>query len=174
MFRWIAFLGIGIGWLLLAAGLALHLPPWFPPPDIPLIFAVSASWQAPLPLGVFLSWCLGLMQDFLSGGVIGLNPLAKTAVLLFSSWIRQRVYLPPQVSKVALVLLGTLTDGALVTAILGGGGALNTPFLLLLRQFFLGAIATLLISPLVFTTIPRLGGVVRSGYDERAARRLVI
>ncbi|OGP81368.1 MAG: rod shape-determining protein MreD, partial [Deltaproteobacteria bacterium RBG_16_54_11] len=86
MFKTLGLFAVGMLWLLVVTTLAGFLPTRLPTPDVVLIVVIIFSFQYSLPLGGGLSFLFGLMQDVLSGGVIGLNALSKTAVFFFSRW----------------------------------------------------------------------------------------
>jgi rod shape-determining protein MreD len=149
-------LGAGVIWLILATALAGFLPSLLPPPDVVLIVVISFGFQYTLPLGGGLSFLLGILQDVLSGGVIGLNALSKTVVFALTRSIAQRFYFSNLASKIAMVFLGGIVDGLLVTGILLIGGAIHIPGAALARQLVLQIICTGLLSPIVLVITPQV------------------
>jgi rod shape-determining protein MreD len=110
-------LGAGVIWLILATALAGFLPSLLPPPDVVLIVVISFGFQYTLPLGGGLSFLLGILQDVLSGGVIGLNALSKTVVFALTRSIAQRFYFSNLASKIAMVFLGGIICTGLLSPI---------------------------------------------------------
>jgi rod shape-determining protein MreD len=147
---------VGMLWLIVTTTLVGFLPPWLPAPDVVLIIVIIFSFQYTLPLGGGLSFLLGLMQDVLSGGIIGLNAVSKTAVFSLSRWIRKRFYFSHVASKIAMVFLGGVVDGLLAIVILLIGGMMHTPLGILWRQFLLQILCTGLLSPLVLVMTPAI------------------
>jgi rod shape-determining protein MreD len=149
-FRVLFPLFVGMGWLVLKTTLVGFLPTRVPTPDLILIVVVVFGFRYSLTHGGILSFFLGLMQDILTGGIIGLNALSKTVVFSFTQLVARRLYFPNFVSKIAMVFLGGLVDGLLVTFILliGGDLRISSPFLLrfaLLQVLFSGLLAPVVI-----------------------------
>lgn len=157
---------IGMLWLIVATTLAGFLPTRLPTPDVVLILVIMFSFQFPLPLGGGLSFALGLVQDVLSGGVIGLNALSKTVIFSLSRWVAKRLYLSAMTSKIAMVFLGGMVDGMLMTFILLIGGMIHTPSAVLARQLLLQVMCTTLISPLVLVITPSVSDLGERGRED--------
>jgi rod shape-determining protein MreD len=155
---------VGMLWVLVATALLGFFPTPLPFPDVVLIVVIMFSFQYPVPLGGGLSFVLGLAQDVLSGGVIGLNALSKTVIFSLSRWIAGRFYLPTMAFKIAMVFFGALVEGLLVTGILLVGGMIHVPVAVIVRQLLLQILCTGLLSPLVLVITPTV-----SDLDERGA-----
>ncbi|MCJ7662834.1 MAG: rod shape-determining protein MreD [Desulfobacterales bacterium] len=166
MYKALGLFAMGMLWLIVATTLVGFLPPWLPAPDVVLIVVILFSFQYPLPLGGGLSFLFGLMQDVLSGGVIGLNALSKTVVFSLSRWIRKRFYFSTVASKIAMVFLGGMVDGLLVIVILLIGGMLHTPVVVLARQLLLQVLFTGLLSPLVLVITPTVSDLGERGAED--------
>jgi rod shape-determining protein MreD len=156
----------GILWLFVMTTFAGFLPPNLPAPDVVLIVVIMFSFQYPFPFGGGLSFVLGLVQDVLSGGVIGLNALSKTVVFSLSRWIARRFYLSTVGSKIAMVFLGGMVDGLLMNFILLIGRMIHITFFILARQILLQTIFTVLLSPLVAVTTPPVSDIIERGKGE--------
>ena len=166
MFKALGLFAVGMLWLIVATTLVGFLPPWLPAPDVILIIVIIFSFQYPFPLGGGLSFLLGLMQDVLSGGVIGLNAFSKVVVFSLSRWIRKRFYFSHVAFKIAMVLFGALVDGLLAIVVLLIGGMLHTPLVVLARQLFLQIICTGLLSPLVLVMTPTVSDLGERGVED--------
>jgi rod shape-determining protein MreD len=164
LFKALGLFAIGIVWLLVETTLVGFLPPSLPAPDVVLIIVIAFSFRYDLPLGGGLAFLLGLMQDVLSGGIIGLNAFSKAAVFSLSRWIRKRFYFSHVASKIAMVFFGALVDGMLTIVILLIGGMMHTPFGVLAPQLLLQILCTGLLSPLVLVMTPTV-----SDLEERGA-----
>lgn len=155
MLRVLVPLGAGVIWLIVATALVGFLPSNLPPPDVVLIVVISFGFQFTLPLGGGLAFLLGIIQDVLSGGVIGLNALSKTVVFVLTRSIAQRFYFSNIASKITMVFVGGIVDGLLVTCLLLIGGAIHIPGGVLVRHLLLQVICTGLLSPIVFVITPQ-------------------
>jgi rod shape-determining protein MreD len=153
-------------WLFVVTTFAGFLPSRLPVPDVVLILVIMFSFQYPFPLGGGLSFLLGLVQDVLSGGVIGLNALSKTVVFSFSRWIARKFYLSTVASKMAMVFLGGMFDGLLMTVILLTGGMMRITVAILARQILLQTLFMVLLSPLVAVTTLPLSDINERGREE--------
>ena len=107
-----------------------------------LIVVISFGFQYTLPLGGGLAFLLGMLQDVLSGGVIGLNALSKTVIFVLTRSIAQRFNFSTMASKITMVFVGGIIDGLLVTCILLIGGAINIPGGVLARHLLLQILCT--------------------------------
>jgi rod shape-determining protein MreD len=148
-------LGAGVIWLIVVTTLVGFLPSNLPPPDVVLIVVISFGFQYTLPVGGGLAFLLGILQDVLSGGVIGLNALSKTVVFIFTRSIAQRFYFSHIGFKITMVFVGGIVDGLLVTCILLIGGAIHIPGGVLARHLLLQIICTGLLSPVVLFLTPQ-------------------
>jgi len=157
---------VGMLWVLVATTLAGLLPTQLPTPDVVLIVVIIFGFQYPFPLGGGLSFVLGLVQDVLSGGVIGLNALTKTAVFSLTRVLAKRFYFPHWLSKIAMVFLGGVVDGLLVTAILLIGGMIHVSGAVLARRLLLQILYTGIISPLILVTIPTVSDTGERGRED--------
>ena len=168
MLRILVPLGAGVIWLLVATALVGFLPSNLPPPDVVLIVVISFGFQYTLPFGGGLAFFLGILQDVLSGGVLGLNALSKTVVFNLTRSIAQRFYFSHIASKIMMVFVGGIVDGLLVTCILLIGGAINIPGEVLVRHLLLQIICTGVLSPLVIAITPQA-----IDFSERGARDIL-
>ncbi len=156
----------GILWVFLATTLDGFLPAHVPIPDVVLIVVIIFGFQYDFPLGGGLSFVLGLVQDILSGGVIGLNALSKTVVFSLTRVLAKRFYAPHWASKIAMVFVGGLVDGLLVTVILLIGGMIHIPGAVLARRLLLQILCTGILSPLVLVTIPTVSDIAERGRED--------
>lgn len=163
MLRILIPLGAGVIWLLVTTALAGFLPISLPPPDVVLIVVISFGFQYALPVGGGLSFFLGMLQDVLSGGVIGLNALSKTVVFALTRSIAQRFYFSNMAFKIAMVCVGGIVDGLLVTCILFIAGAIHIPGAVLARHLLVQIIITGLLSPIVLVITPQATGFNEKG-----------
>jgi len=125
--------------------------------DLPLIFSVYYGFTLGNPVAsIVIGSSLGLMQDSLSGAVLGANGLSKTLIGFFAATAGSKFAVDQPVTRVLAIFLFTLGDGLLVT-ILGlmvgpGSGAIYS-----------GALGSWLLSAIFNTLL----GLVLFGYHDR-------
>jgi rod shape-determining protein MreD len=157
---------VGILWLIVATTLIGFFPTHLPTPDVVLIVVIIFSFQYSFPLGGGFSFLLGLLQDILSGGIIGLNALSKTVIFSLSKTIARRFYFSNVASKIAIVFLAGILDFLLAAGILFIGGKIHSTVAVLARQLFLQIFCTGLFSPLVFILTPTVSDLGERGSEE--------
>ena len=167
MFRMLSPFIVGLLWVFATTALQVFLFPELRSPDVVLIVVIIMSFQYPLLLGGGLAFTLGIVQDVLSGGIIGLNALTKTVIFALSRWIAKRFYLSTMLAKLAMVAFGVLVDVILVTAILLMGKMTHLSFSFFIRQLAVQILLTCLLSPLVMISMPTVSDVSGSGKEER-------
>ena len=160
---------VGMLWLIVSTVFMGFLPSRFPPPDVVLIVVINFGFWYPLPIGGGLAFLLGIVQDVLSGGLIGLNALSKTVVFSLTRLMARRFYFSTLTSKIAMVFLGGIIDSLLVTGILLIGGRIHISGAVFAPQILLQILFTGFLSPLVFVTAPRVSDLRERG-DEGAFR----
>ncbi|MBN1254575.1 MAG: rod shape-determining protein MreD [Deltaproteobacteria bacterium] len=152
--------------MILATTLMGFSPTYLPTPDVVLIVVIIFSFQYSFSLGGALSFLLGLLQDILSGGIIGLNALSKTVIFSLTKTIARRFYFSNVVSKIAIVFLAGIFDFLLAASILFIGGKIHSTVAVLARQLFLQIFFTGLFSPLVFLITPAISDLGERGSEE--------
>ena len=166
MFKALGLFAIGIVWLLAETTLVGFLPSWLPAPDVVLILVIAFSFRYDLPLGGGLSFSLGLVQDVLAGGIIGLNAFSKTTIFSLSRWIRKRFYFSHVAAKIAMVFFGALIDGLLTICVLFIGRMMHTPLVVLAPQLLLQILCTGLLSPFVLVMTPTVADLEERGAED--------
>src|SRR5215470_10763105 len=97
--------------------------------DLPLICCVYYGFTLGNPIAsILIGSSLGLMQDSLSGAVLGANGLSKTLIGFFAATAGSKFAVDQPIARVFALFLFTIGDGLLVT-ILGlmvspGSGAI--------------------------------------------------
>ena len=61
-------------------------------PDLALIFVVYCGIHFQRNAGVGAGFLVGLLQDFLSGRLLGVNTLSKSLIGFFFSTLKQKLY----------------------------------------------------------------------------------
>ena len=139
------------------------IPTGVPSPDVVLIVVVLFGFRNTLPLGGVFSFSLGLLQDVLAGGIIGLNAFSKTVVFALTRSITRRFYIPNVASKIAMVLLGGIVDNLLMATILLIVGGIH----IVLSHFFyyllLQISCTGLLSPVILAMTPKIARLEERG-----------
>ena len=145
------------------------LPSRFPPPDVVLIVVIIFGFWYPLPLGGGLAFLLGLVQDVLSGGLIGLNALSKTVVFSLIRLMARRFYVSNLTSKITMVFFGVIVDSLLVTGVLVIGGGIHMSGAVFAHQMLLQILCTGFLSFLIFILAPHVSDLRERG-DEYTFR----
>src|SRR5438309_11838616 len=84
--------------------------------DLPLIFSVFYGFTLGNPVAsIVIGSSLGLMQDSLSGAVLGANGMSKTIIGFFAATAGSKFAVDQPVTRVLALFLFTIGDGLLVT-----------------------------------------------------------
>src|SRR5205085_9924790 len=84
--------------------------------DLPLIFSVYYGFTLGNPVAsIVIGSSLGLMQDSLSGAVLGANGLTKTLIGFFAATAGSKFAVDQPVARVCALFLFTIGDVLLVT-----------------------------------------------------------
>src|SRR6266571_4031321 len=84
--------------------------------DLPLIFSVYYGFTLGNPVAsIVIGSSLGLMQDSLSGAVLGANGLSKTLISFFAATAGSKFAVDQPVARVFALFLFTIGDVLLVT-----------------------------------------------------------
>ncbi len=125
--------------------------------DLPLIFSVYYGFMLGNPVAsIVIGSSLGLMQDSLSGAVLGANGLSKTLVGFFAATAGSKFAVDQPVTRVLAIFLFTLGDGLLVTIL----GLMVGPAS---GAIYSGALGSWLLSAIFNTLL----GLVLFGYHDR-------
>jgi rod shape-determining protein MreD len=131
--------GYPVGELALTAFLALllaifPLPGWLAParPDWLGLFVVYWAMRAPQHAGLLTAWCLGVLFDGVSGGLLGPHALAGTVMAYFAIVLRPRMlhYALAQQMAVVALLCGAGSFLAHWAQGLGGRPSVNLWFMM--------------------------------------------
>ena len=84
--------------------------------DLPLIFSVYYGFTLGNPVAsIVIGSSLGLMQDSLSGAILGANGLSKTLIGFFAATAGSKFAVDQPIARVFALFLFTFGDGLLVT-----------------------------------------------------------
>src|SRR5438552_18276104 len=84
--------------------------------DLPLIFSVYYGFTLGNPVAsIAIGSSLGLMQDSLSGAVLGANGLSKTLIGFFAATAGSKFAVEQPVTRACAIFLFTFGDGMLVS-----------------------------------------------------------
>ena len=125
--------------------------------DLPLIFSVYYGFTIGNPVAsIVIGSSLGLMQDSLSGAVLGANGLSKTLIGFFAATAGSKFAVDQPVARVFALFLFTIGDVLLVTILgLMVGPAAGASYSGAYGSWGLSAIFNTLL------------GLVLFGYDDR-------
>ena len=125
--------------------------------DLPLICCIYYGFTLSNPIAsIVIGSALGLMQDSLSGAILGANGLTKTLIGFFAASAGHKFAVDQTITRVFAIFLFSLGDDILVTilALMVGPGSNPT---------YSGAMGTWLLS----ATFNTLFGLVLFGYYDR-------
>lgn len=125
--------------------------------DLPLICSVYYGFTMGNPIAsVLIGSALGLMQDSLSGAVLGANGFSKTLVGFAAATAGSKFNVDQPITRIFALFLFTIADGLLVSILgLMVGSASNTTYGIALSGWLLSA------------TFNTLLGLVLFGYHDR-------
>ena len=126
--------------------------------DLPLICSVYYGFTIGNPIAsILMGSSLGLMQDSLSGAVLGANGLSKTLIGFFAASAGSKFAVDQPITRIFALFLFSLGDGILVTILgLMVGPAASS-------ATYSGAVTKSLIT----ATFNTLLGLVLFGYRDR-------
>ena len=179
LWRILVILFVGTGWLVLETVVVGFLPARFPSPDVILVLVILFGFRYSRSFGGPLAFLLGLVQDVLSGGIVGLNALSKTVVFALTASMSGRFYFPNLFAKVAMVLLGGAVDVVLLTVVQAIARSIHVSMFVSIQQLMLQILFSGLLAPLIIVVTTKLLNVVeretevtyQHGSKESRARR---
>ena len=125
--------------------------------DLPLIYCIYYGFTLSNPIAsIVIGSALGLMQDSLSGAILGANGLTKTLIGFFAASAGQKFAVDQTITRVFAIFLFSLADDILVTILALMVGPTSNPT-------YSGAMGTWLLS----ATFNTLFGLVLFGYHDR-------
>jgi rod shape-determining protein MreD len=125
--------------------------------DLPLICCVYYGFTLGNPIAsIIIGGSLGLMQDSLSGAVLGANGLSKTLIGFFAASAGSKFAVDQPITRVFALFLFSIGDDLLVTILGLMVGPASSPT-------YSGAVGTWLLS----ATFNTLLGLVLFGYHDR-------
>jgi rod shape-determining protein MreD len=125
--------------------------------DLPLICCVYYGFTLGNPIAsIVIGGSLGLMQDSLSGAVLGANGLSKTLIGFFAASAGSKFAVDQPITRVFALFLFSIGDDLLVTILGLMVGPASSPT-------YSGAVGTWLLS----ATFNTLLGLVLFGYHDR-------
>jgi len=125
--------------------------------DLPLICCVYYGFTLSNPIGsIAIGSALGLMQDSLSGAILGANGLRKTLIGFFAASAGQKFAVDQLITRVFALFLFSLGDDILVTILALMVGPSSNPT-------YSSAMGSWLLS----ATFNTLFGLVLFGYHDR-------
>jgi rod shape-determining protein MreD len=84
--------------------------------DLPLIYCVLYGFTLGSPIGsIVIGSCLGLMQDSLSGSVLGANGLSKTLIGFLAATAVSKFAVDQPITRILALFLFSLGDDLLVS-----------------------------------------------------------
>jgi rod shape-determining protein MreD len=126
--------------------------------DLPLICSVFYGFTLGNPIAsILIGSSLGLMQDSLSGAVLGANGLSKTLIGFFAASAGSKFAVDQPITRIFALFLFSIGDGILVTIL----GLMVSPATW--SAIYSGALSRWLLS----ATFNTLLGLILFGYHDR-------
>ena len=93
-------------------------------PDLALIWVVYCAVHFSRTMGIGSGVITGILQDSLSGGLLGVNTLSKSFIALFFSTLKDKFYVEGVIPVAFFLFLSSLFDGLVfyfsMNTVLGG------------------------------------------------------
>jgi len=80
-------------------------------PDLALIWVVYCSVHCSRAMGIGSGMMIGILQDSLSGGLLGVNTLSKSFIGLFFSALKDKFYVEGVIPVAFFMIVSSLFDG---------------------------------------------------------------
>ena len=80
-------------------------------PDLALIWVVYCGVRFSKNIGIGSGIATGILQDSLSGGLLGVNTLSKSFIGLFFSALKDKIFVDGVISVAFFLILSSLFDG---------------------------------------------------------------
>ena len=127
--------------------------------DLPLICSIYYGFTLGNPLAsIFIGGALGLMQDGLSGSVLGSNGFSKTLLGFMAASAVSKFNVDQPITRVFALFLFTVVDGVLVSMLgLVAGVSSNATYSGALGGWLLSAVFNTLLGLILFGYHDRLG-----------------
>lgn len=138
------------------------LQPWGRKPDLVLIIVLYASFWKGSTRGAAVGFVGGMIEDIMSGGLLGANALAKVVTGYLFGLSRKKIYTQSSRVQIVSVFMATLLSQLFfffLTNLCGVGKELNSLVSVLLPVAGYNA----LLAPFVFLTLRK---IVKPGYDK--------
>ncbi|MEM9069647.1 MAG: rod shape-determining protein MreD [Myxococcota bacterium] len=170
---WIVAFGFGMLLLQSMVGRIAELHPFIPNLLLPIVIYLGVSPEVSLLRGTFTAFFLGYLLDLFSGNLMSLETFVCVATFLTSRGAGLRLFMRNPGFQAALVFVVALVAGGSVIALRAifakpapfpAGTALDTAFTL-----FAPALATAVVSPLVFAGLSRVDSSVGRRREEAAS-----
>lgn len=87
-------------------------------PDLALIFVVYCGIHFKGARGIWMGFTVGLVQDCLSGGLLGVNTLSKSLVAFFFAMLKDKIIVEGLVPISFFLVGASLFDGAIFYVVL--------------------------------------------------------
>jgi rod shape-determining protein MreD len=82
-------------------------------PDLALIFVVYCSIHFKGSRGIGMGFTVGLIQDCLSGGLLGVNTLSKSLISFYFSTLKDKIIVEGVFPIFLFIITASLLDGAI-------------------------------------------------------------
>ncbi|MBL7018983.1 MAG: rod shape-determining protein MreD [Nitrospinaceae bacterium] len=126
-------------------------------PDLILVWVVYCGVRCSRAGGIGAGIVLGLVQDGLSGGVLGVNTLSKGLIAYFFSTLKDKFYVEGVIPIGIFLILSSIFDGLVFYFSIGTilKGEVTSRFLYQLLPVY--SIYNALIGPFMFVVLDKIG-----------------
>ena len=136
-------------------------------PDLALIWVVYCGVRFPKVMGVGFGIATGILQDSLSGGLLGVNTLSKSFIGLFFSALKDKIFVIGVIPVAFFLTLSSLFDGLVfyfsMNTVLQG----EVPSTFLYQKLPVYSLYNGLIGPFLFLILNRFQNWLRLKTSEK-------
>ncbi|MBC8282984.1 MAG: rod shape-determining protein MreD [Nitrospinae bacterium] len=135
-------------------------------PDLALIWVVYCGVHCSRNMGIGSGIVMGILQDCLSGGLLGVNTLSKSFIGFFFSALKDKFYVEGVIPIAFFLALSSLFDGLVfylsMNTVLEGEVASSFLYQSLPAYSFYNAV----VGPVIFLALSRINNLLKSKMQD--------
>ena len=135
-------------------------------PDLALIFVIYCGFNFRGNYGVGMGFFVGLIQDCLSGGLLGVNTLSKSMVAFSFSMLKDKILVDGAIPICFFIFSASLVDGMiyyLILVTLLKGSASGT---FMFSSVFVYALYNAVLGPVMFFMLDKIKGWIQPKFPH--------
>lgn len=101
-------------------------------PNMVLLIVVYYALSKTPAKSQFYGFCFGILEDCLSGSILGMNAVSKTIIGFFGGYIRRQILISNIFIQAAIIFFASIIDGHLIYLYMNVFGD-KTPYLIRLK-----------------------------------------